>query len=339
MSPTRRRDRRPDRARRIARAPSSSPRPPPAAAPATTASPSAPTARSAARALARRLRRILAAFAGPARQRIDPLDRICRPPLARRRPRRSASPAASARRRRGAAVGEDEGARPAGLDRRPAVPSAVDQDLEADPPRRRATRRNPRRPRVGGRARRRRRARSAPRRRRARRARRAAAARRRAAPRWASMKPTSTPPARTPVGEQRGEEGEIGLRPERRRAHSARAAPPAPRRASAHGRSPWRSSNRSMASRRRRLRRRLDPQAGAGRAQREMRPGLGRKPVSGSSALSRASIAQPSRRISSCRSGSGSPAATRNCHSTRSSPVIASVTGCSTCSRVFISRK
>ena len=31
------------------------------------------------------------------------------------------------------------------------------------------------------------------------------------------------------------------------------------------------------------------------------------------------------------------PAATRNCSSTRSSPVIASVTGCSTCSRVFIS--
>ena len=29
--------------------------------------------------------------------------------------------------------------------------------------------------------------------------------------------------------------------------------------------------------------------------------------------------------------------ATRNCHSTRSWPVIASVTGCSTCSRVFIS--
>ena len=35
--------------------------------------------------------------------------------------------------------------------------------------------------------------------------------------------------------------------------------------------------------------------------------------------------------------GSGSPDATRNCHSTRSCPVIASVTGCSTCSRVFIS--
>ena len=41
----------------------------------------------------------------------------------------------------------------------------------------------------------------------------------------------------------------------------------------------------------------------------------------------------------SCVSGSGSPAATRSCHSTRSRPVIASVTGCSTCSRVFISMK
>ena len=39
------------------------------------------------------------------------------------------------------------------------------------------------------------------------------------------------------------------------------------------------------------------------------------------------------------RSGSGSPAATRSCHSTRSRPVIISVTGCSTCSRVFISMK
>ena len=42
---------------------------------------------------------------------------------------------------------------------------------------------------------------------------------------------------------------------------------------------------------------------------------------------------------SACASGSGSPRATRSCHSTRSSPVMASVTGCSTCSRVFISRK
>ena len=39
------------------------------------------------------------------------------------------------------------------------------------------------------------------------------------------------------------------------------------------------------------------------------------------------------------RRGSGSPRATRSCHSTRSSPVTHSVTGCSTCSRVFISMK
>ena len=46
-----------------------------------------------------------------------------------------------------------------------------------------------------------------------------------------------------------------------------------------------------------------------------------------------------SNRSSFCFSGSGSPAATRSCHSTRSSPVIISVTGCSTCRRVFISMK
>ncbi len=44
-------------------------------------------------------------------------------------------------------------------------------------------------------------------------------------------------------------------------------------------------------------------------------------------------------RSASCASGSGSPAATRSCHSTRSRPVTISVTGCSTCSRVFISMK
>ena len=37
--------------------------------------------------------------------------------------------------------------------------------------------------------------------------------------------------------------------------------------------------------------------------------------------------------------GSASPLATRSCHSTRSRPVIISVTGCSTCRRVFISMK
>ena len=36
--------------------------------------------------------------------------------------------------------------------------------------------------------------------------------------------------------------------------------------------------------------------------------------------------------------GSGAPSATRSCRATRSSPVISSVTGCSTCRRVFISR-
>ncbi len=39
------------------------------------------------------------------------------------------------------------------------------------------------------------------------------------------------------------------------------------------------------------------------------------------------------------RRGRAAPAATRSCNRTRSSPVTASVTGCSTCSRVFISRK
>ena len=47
----------------------------------------------------------------------------------------------------------------------------------------------------------------------------------------------------------------------------------------------------------------------------------------------------PSKVSLSCVNPSGSPCATRICHSTRSSPVIHSVTGCSTWSRVFISRK
>jgi hypothetical protein len=69
------------------------------------------------------------------------------------------------------------------------------------------------------------------------------------------------------------------------------------------------------------------------------RPVAGRKLLSGFSAQMRASMAWPVMRSSSCCSGSGSPAATRNCHSTRSWPVMASVTGCSTCRRVFISMK
>ena len=42
---------------------------------------------------------------------------------------------------------------------------------------------------------------------------------------------------------------------------------------------------------------------------------------------------------SSWANGSGSPCATSSCSATRSRPVTNSVTGCSTCSRVFISRK
>src|SRR5690348_18065641 len=41
----------------------------------------------------------------------------------------------------------------------------------------------------------------------------------------------------------------------------------------------------------------------------------------------------------SCDNGNGSPSAIRNCHSTRSMPWVISVTGCSTCRRVFISMK
>ena len=67
----------------------------------------------------------------------------------------------------------------------------------------------------------------------------------------------------------------------------------------------------------------------AGRRQEAALRILGIKPRLGGVAVDRA------RRV--CASGSLSPAATRNCSSTRSSPVIASVTGCSTCSRVFIS--
>ena len=50
-------------------------------------------------------------------------------------------------------------------------------------------------------------------------------------------------------------------------------------------------------------------------------------------------VPAPLRQTSSWLMGSGSPEATLTCHSTRSIPVTISVTGCSTWSRVFISRK
>ena len=68
-------------------------------------------------------------------------------------------------------------------------------------------------------------------------------------------------------------------------------------------------------------------------------PALGRKPDAGSSAYTRHSSAWPRALSSSCRSHNGSPAAVRICACTKSTPQTASVTACSTCNRVFISRK
>ncbi len=68
-------------------------------------------------------------------------------------------------------------------------------------------------------------------------------------------------------------------------------------------------------------------------------PPDGRNPRAGSSAQTRASIACPVSVTSDWSKPSGSPAATRSCSSTRSRPVISSVTGCSTWRRVFISMK
>ena len=75
----------------------------------------------------------------------------------------------------------------------------------------------------------------------------------------------------------------------------------------------------------------------AGSSSRSMRPGEGAKSRSGSSALSRASMACPD----SAGGGPSSlpPAATCSCSRTRSVPVVISVIGCSTWSRVFTSRK
>ena len=53
----------------------------------------------------------------------------------------------------------------------------------------------------------------------------------------------------------------------------------------------------------------------------------------------RHSIAWPRSTTSSCVTDSGSPAATRMPSLTMSMPVVISVTQCSTCTRVFISRK
>ncbi len=69
-----------------------------------------------------------------------------------------------------------------------------------------------------------------------------------------------------------------------------------------------------------------------------MRPGDGVN-LYGSSALMRHSMAWPCTWIWRWVKGSFSPAATMICVFTMSMPVTSSVTGCSTCTRVFISMK
>ena len=70
-----------------------------------------------------------------------------------------------------------------------------------------------------------------------------------------------------------------------------------------------------------------------------MRPGAGAKFLAASSALIRHSIAWPRSSTSSWVKDNGSPAAMWICSLTMSMPVVISVTQCSTCTRVFISRK
>ena len=104
----------------------------------------------------------------------------------------------------------------------------------------------------------------------------------------------------------------------------------------------WRSSDRRT-SRSRRPRRRRYRRGRPGRARARGSAPAGRSTAGscGTDPRHRRAPRSPSRRASrpSAANGSFSPAATRIISSTRSRPVISSVTGCSTCSRVFISRK
>ena len=104
--------------------------------------------------------------------------------------------------------------------------------------------------------------------------------------------------------------------------------------------SPWRSASRTRPARCCRRPRRCRCARAARARDRSARcgPGAGRKPASGSSAHTRASmhaaVLAPRERRSR-----RSPRAMRICSSTRSTPVISSVMPCSTCRRGFISRK
>ncbi len=123
------------------------------------------------------------------------------------------------------------------------------------------------------------------------------------------------------------------------RAPSAAARLPQP--ISARRRSAWPAWGRSTSRpRRRRARRRRCARPGRVAARRRA---AARSRAGSRSPDPRRRGAPRSRgraaRVAPARSGSGSPAAIRDLQRTRSSPVTISVTGCSTCRRVFISRK
>ena len=142
--------------------------------------------------------------------------------------------------------------------------------------------------------------------------------------------------------------GIVVLMPSTRSARRApsRAAARAAGAVAARGRSASRPASRSAAGRAT-PRRRRRPSAPTHRAPRRpggtsrvIGPGSGRKPASGSSALMRNSIACPRKRDAVLASGPAArPRRSGSARTTRSTPVTISVTGCSTCSRVFISMK
>ena len=144
------------------------------------------------------------------------------------------------------------------------------------------------------------------------------------------------------VVDQPAVEGEVGLDARRSRvSSSARRS-----RAIAAGRSSARTSSLassgSYSGRRAAplLHAGVDPHARpSGSRQRRDAARRRREVAAGSSALIRTSIAWPARaRLHDRDPASGSPAAIRICQATMSTPLTSSVTPCSTCSRVFISR-
>ena len=112
--------------------------------------------------------------------------------------------------------------------------------------------------------------------------------------------------------------------------------------ASRHARSPWRASGRSgRETSPPSIDAAVDAHAGPARLAIEQQRSRLRQELLLRGLPRRRGIRSrgPAASATACVHGSGSPAATRSCACTRSTPVTASVTGCSTCSRVFISRK